>query len=206
MDEREIAKIPILRTRFCNLDKIQMQYVNTIAAIVFDIIRLPRKMSKITDYLYLGSFDDAENIEQLKAAGITHVLNTVENCFENCKTGAEFYGNEYKYMGFTSEDIESYPILQHFDEVYKFIESARKANGKCLIHCMAGINRSGCLAVAYIMVTQNIGPISATKIVFNARGMILSNQGFIERLVKFAVDKNLLVKDNDQLMKHWNNK
>ena len=64
---------------------------------------------------------------------------------------------------------------------------------------MAGINRSGCLATAYYMVYKGIGPVSAVKHIHDARGMLLSNEKFIERLVKFASGRNLLELDKDKL-------
>ena len=102
-----------------------------------------------------------------------------------------------EYLGFTSEDDENYDIMKHFDDVYNFIEDARVKGGKCFIHCIAGINRSGCLATAYVMLHKNIGPISAAKMVWEQRGCLLSNNGFIERLVKFAIDRNMLELDKD---------
>ena len=51
------------------------------------------------------------------------------------------------------------------------------------------------------MVYKNIGPISAAQYVFSARGMLLSNEGFIERLVKFASEKDLLELDKDKIIK-----
>ena len=194
------------RSRICNLDAVQMEYVYQIARIVSEpntnrnmfSTFLKRNMSQILDHLYLGSFDDAVDIKKLKNAGITHIVNTVETTNE-CRTGPYFYGEEFSYIGFTSQDEDRYPILKHFDETYEFIESCRKSNGKCLIHCMAGINRSGSLAVAYVMVLKGIGPLSATQLVFDRRGILLTNDGFKERLVKFALEKDLLGKDEELL-------
>jgi len=194
---------PCLQSRWCNLDKQQMQYVNTIAFIVRDVKRVPRGVTKLLDHLYLSSFEDATDVKNLETLGITHIVNTVDEYYENCRTKREFYGPNYEYMGFTSDDDESYPIMKHFKEVYAFIEDAKRKGGKCLIHCISGINRSGCLATAYVMLDQNIGPITASCRVFEERGMVLSNTGFIERLVKFAAEKELLEKDKDKILSRF---
>ena len=198
--------LQVMRTRVCDIDKIQMQYANTIYQICSDVFRVPQGMTKICEHLYLGNFEDALNVEKLSKVGITYIINTVDALFDDkmldtLGTGKEFYGDQVRYLGFYSEDEERYPILQHFEEVYNFIEEARNDNAKCLIPCRAGINRSGCLATAYYMVSKNIGPISAAQYVFNARGMLLSNEGFIERLVKFASEKDLLELDKDRIRK-----
>ena len=184
--------------RHITLDEREEQYVEKIQNICEDS-RAPRGMTKICDHLYLGNFENARQIAALKENGVTYVINTVHEEKGFTKTGIPFYGEEFEYLGFYSEDNGTYPILRHFNEVFKFIEKARENNSKCLIHCMAGINRSGCLATAYYMVYNGIGPISAVKHVHDARGMLLSNEKFIERLVKFASRRNLLELDKDKL-------
>ena len=82
---------------------------------------------------------------------------------------------------------------------FQFIELARLAGGKCLIHCMAGINRSGALAVAYVMVHLDVGPVTATRIVFSARKPVLTNEGFVRSLVTFADEKKYLEKDLEEI-------
>ena len=96
--------------------------------------------------------------------------------------------------------------MKHFDEVYNFIELARQSGGKCLIHCMAGMNRSGALAVAYVMVHLDVGPVTATRIVYKARKTLLSNEAFIRRLVKLSCEKNLLAKDMDEIVNSQSSK
>jgi len=183
-------------SRLYHMNRLQLQTADLISNVVskhYD----PNGMSRILDHLYLGNYQDASDIDKLRSEGITHIINTVEH---NCsKTGAQVYGDEFQYLGFTSKDDERYPIMKHFEETYEFIERAREAGGKCLIHCMAGINRSGALAVAYVMVHKNIGPVSATRLVFAARKPVLTNEGFIRRLVTFAAERNYLDKDLDEI-------
>ena len=128
----------------------------------------------------------------------------MDELYENCRTKKEFYGPDIEYLGFTSEDDEKYDIMKHFEQVHKFIESAKQSGGKCFIHCMAGINRSGCLATAHVMLDQDMGPITAARFVWEKRGVLLSNNGFIERLVKFAIDRNMLELDKDNLLSPFN--
>ena len=184
--------------RHITLDEREEQYVEKIQNICEDP-RAPRGMTKICDHLYLGNFENARQIAAVKENGVTYVINTVHEEKGFMKTGIQFYGEEFECLGFYSEDNGTYPILRHFDEVFKFIEKARENNSKCLIHCMAGINRSGCLATAYYMVYKGIGPVSAVKHIHDARGMLLSNEKFIERLVKLASGRNLLELDKDKL-------
>lgn len=156
--------------------------------------------SMITEYLYLGNLRSARNMEELKSIGITHVINTIEKYSEamfskkesreSCKS---FYENQnIEYMGFTSDDDDGYPILDKFEAVFKFIEKARKENGKCLIHCVQGRNRSGVLTTAYLMIKNQIDPLSAVEHVVTKRNHVLSNGSFLVDLLIFAKQHNIL--------------
>ena len=68
----------------------------------------------------------------------------------------------------------------------------RVCGGACLLHCHAGVNRSGALCVAYVMVHLGVGPITAVKKVLGARRSLLYNHGFIVQIVEFAQEKGLL--------------
>ena len=86
-------------------------------------------------------------------------------------------------------------MMQHFDIAFDVIEDARKSGGRALIHCIMGVNRSGALAVAYTMVHQQCGPITAAVFVREKRRMLLSNEDFQEQLIEFAQQRNLLQLD-----------
>ena len=51
------------------------------------------------------------------------------------------------------------------------------------------------------MVHNNIGPVSATRLVRSKRGEILNNRGFVGQLVRFAAEKNLLTLDEGEATK-----
>jgi protein-tyrosine phosphatase len=161
-----------------------------------------RAPSFITENLYLGHLGHARNIAMLKSMGITHLINTIEKYSEtthSIKDSSESISNKclyekenISYMGFTSDDDDGYPILHHFDEVFSFIETARQNNGKCLIHCAQGRNRSGVLATAYVMLKPRIDPISAVEHVITKRDNILSNGSFVVQLLLLASKEKLL--------------
>ena len=153
------------------------------------------KASEILDHLYLGNEVDAKYGKVLKEHGITHVVNCAQGYI---RTGTDFYKlhDKQKYIGFNAEDHPSYDMMQHFDEAFKFIEEAREFGGKVLVHCVMGINRSGLLVIAYVMVHKNMGPLSAAKFVKQKRdGALVINDGFKKQLIQFAEKRGLLEKD-----------
>ena len=171
------------------------QWLVLIFCVLVIIQGFPRGASKILDHLYIGGEDAATNINLLKELKITHVVNCVTGY---TKTGQNFYG-KIKYMGFAAEDDDDYNIFQHFDDVYRFIEEARKSGGKALVHCIMGVNRSGALCVGYTMIYKNMGPISAVEFVKKARGCLLSNENFQRQLVTLARKRGYLVNDKNYL-------
>lgn len=48
-------------------------------------------------------------------------------------------------------DMPGYDISQHFQDTWVFIEEARKAKAKILVHCVAGASRSSTVVIAYLM-------------------------------------------------------
>ena len=160
------------------------------------------KLTKVLNHLYIGSENDATNIRKLHDKGITHVVNCAESYVQ---TGLEYYarnGDKIQYLGFPAEDDVNYDIMQHFDDVYSFVEDARKSGGKALVHCIMGVNRSGAMTVAYTMVHKDLGPLKAAKFVKDRRrGMLLTNAGFQAQLIKFASDRGYLRKDQSEISK-----
>ena len=156
----------------------------------------PKSVSKILDHLFLSSesFATGDN-DRLHQYGITHVINCAQGYIH---TDQGFYG-KIKFLGFHGEDDEDYDIMQHFDDVYNFIEDARRSGGKALIHCIMGINRSGALCTAYCMVYKNLGVISAAMLVKKQRKTILTNENFQRQLVTFARKRGLLTLDDSML-------
>ena len=183
----------------CELDETEKSYAIALSRLVAKNGSFPTTgIAKLLNHLYLGSNNDARGKSNLRRLGITHILNTIDGTRQTT-TSKDFYRNEFEYFGFSSMDTFAYPIMDHFDEAFKFIEAARISGGRCLIHCRSGINRSGALAVGYVMMHNNIGPISATRLVLSQRGIVLNNNGFVQRVVKFASERNMLEKDKDEV-------
>ncbi|GMI05783.1 hypothetical protein TrRE_jg10107 [Triparma retinervis] len=100
-----------------------------------------------------------------------------------------------------AEDEEEYPMLPlHWERFNSFIEDALKVdpNAKILVHCHAGLNRSGVLAAAHLMTNEKIPVIDAVKRLRRVRGnLALCNEGFQRQLIELAHSKELLGESPD---------
>ena len=118
--------------------------------------------------------------------GITHILNVAG------RYGATDHTASRCYYEISADDEEGYDIMQHQGAASAFIRRALAEGGRCLIHCQAGINRSGVLACAELMLHEQLPVIDAVLRCQKARGVLLSNHSFQEALVKLADKKGLL--------------
>jgi hypothetical protein len=161
------------------------------------------------EIMLCGFYKSAEVPHLQSEYAITHVLNMANSdCGPNRQREHEQYGVEY--LGISADDYESYDIMAHWDEVKDFIDNflnnAKKSTDKnggddgqdvlktprLLINCMAGINRSGAMAVAVVAYLENKTLLQAVEQVHRLKGPILTNIGFRQRLVAWAQKENYL--------------
>jgi len=135
--------------------------------------------SEILPYLFIGNQRDAANRERLNELGITHILNVTSHLplhFEN-------EGITYKRLPAT--DSGSQNLKQYFSEAINFIECARKANGKVLVHCQAGVSRSPAIVTAYLIATSRKSFTEAFTVIKECRPIVAPNINFMGQLLEF---------------------
>jgi len=81
-------------------------------------------------------------------------------------------------------------------------ESAHSTPPVVLVHCQAGVNRSGVLAVAYVMDSQRWPLMRALRHCLEARGPLLWNLTFQRQLLRFARSRGLLLDDSSSHPPH----
>ena len=100
-------------------------------------------MDKIADRLYLGNLKAAQNLNALKAAGITHILTVAEGI-------TPFFPKDFKYKQIHVADTSQSGLLRHFPAAIAFIKEGINRGG-VLVHCYAGVSRSSSCVIAYLM-------------------------------------------------------
>jgi len=131
--------------------------------------------SKILDYLYLGSEWNASNLEELRANGITRILNVTRE-IDN------FFPADFQYKNIRVYDEEATDLLRFFEETYKFIKEAKETDGKTLVHCKMGISRSATCTIAFIMKEYGKDMVSALLHAKERRSIVNPNKSFIKQL------------------------
>ena len=102
--------------------------------------------------LWLGNKKAAKNIDFLNTNNITYIINVsdhIDNYFE--------YDKKFKYLRVPiNNKVSNIRILrENLDDIYDFIDSARKNQDNVLVHCKKGHRRSALIVAYYIMKTCN---------------------------------------------------
>jgi hypothetical protein len=97
-------------------------------------------------FLWLGSGNDAENLEGLQECKITHVLNVADDV-------PNYFPEQFIYHNLQVADFGAdQGITRVFESAFKFVEEVKAHDGgRVLVHCAAGINRSATLTIALVM-------------------------------------------------------
>lgn len=150
---------------------------------------------RISETLFLGNANCVQNVRRLKHLGITAVLNLAGPMALKRSTIRALSSNKIEYKRLDALDQENYPLLPNdWLEAQEFIrESVAGGHGKCLVHCIAGVNRSVLTVAAYYMLSTKTPVLETMKHIRRQRGNnALQNEGFQEQLVAFARQNSLL--------------
>jgi len=151
----------------------------------------------ITDNVYLGDAQSIKDIDTLKALGITAVLNMAgPKATYVWPTNFVHTLSEsgLSYLEIDAVDMPSYKLLQwHWAEASAFLEASTANGGKCVVHCVAGLNRSGLVVAAHYLLTKRTTVLETVKHIRRQRGnLALCNGGFLQQLVALARQNELL--------------
>ncbi|XP_048802150.1 dual specificity protein phosphatase 5 isoform X2 [Lagopus muta] len=133
---------------------------------------------EILPFLYLGSAYHASKCEFLANLHITALLNV-------SRKSSESFQDQYCYKWIPVEDSHTADISSHFQEAIDFIDYVRRAGGKILVHCEAGISRSPTICMAYLMKTKKLRLEEAFDYIKQRRSLISPNFGFMGQLLQY---------------------
>lgn len=146
--------------------------------------------TKITDHLYLGSYSDACNAQELARHSITRILNVAEEC-----PVVEIPGVETKYIALKDHSDEN--IAEHFTDALHFMRDSIAAGHSVLVHCRFGVSRSATMVLAYLIrfgtndtVPSRISYDEAFDYVKLRRPQISPNLGFVLSLHSLDIQEN----------------
>uniref|UniRef100_A0A8C5R7R8 Dual specificity protein phosphatase n=1 Tax=Leptobrachium leishanense TaxID=445787 RepID=A0A8C5R7R8_9ANUR len=133
---------------------------------------------EILPFLYLGSAYHASRCESLADLRITALLNV-------SRKSTDTYKDQYAYKWIPVEDNHTADISSHFQEAIDFIDTVRRAGGRVLVHCEAGISRSPTICIAYLMKSKQFHLEEAFDYIKQRRSLISPNFSFMGQLLHY---------------------
>ena len=139
-------------------------------------------MSRIKDYLYLGSLDDSNDKEFLLNNNIKTIINLTYN-YDN------IIYDDIKYYKIETLDNEKQPIIYVINKVNKLINE-NKNNGNILVHCYVGKSRSATCIIGYLIDEYKMTLEKSIRYTKERRNIINPNNGFIKQLMIYENEKH----------------
>ena len=135
--------------------------------------------TEIFRWLYLGTFENACDHEELKRIKITHILN----CATECKNTN--LPRNIKELHLNINDYEGFEIYDYFEQANEFLNNCKEDVGIALVHCKYGISRSVAFVIAYFIKYLKFSADSALEYLMQKRSKIKPNDGFMEQLREY---------------------
>ncbi|ESO12027.1 hypothetical protein HELRODRAFT_158430 [Helobdella robusta] len=102
-----------------------------------------------------------------------------------------------RYLHVYCLDSEHFNILRHLNECLEFMDEGISAGDLVLVHCNAGMSRSGSVMIAFLMRQLSLTYLDASVYAKKMRPLISPNPGFVEQLKLFEQMGNVVDDGND---------
>jgi protein-tyrosine phosphatase len=137
--------------------------------------------SEINGTLYLGARPNQERVQELKGAGVTHVVSCL---VEDDRSQMAFLQQDFHHLFLGVHDGMQQDIAGTFAQFFDFAAAAAASDpdAKLFVHCEVGVSRSATLAIALLMKTEALSFFDALCRVRSKRFQVLPNIGFASQL------------------------
>jgi len=150
---------------------------------------------EILPWMYLSDKRSAMNVNKLADRKITHILSV----HAAAPREIAYFQDRLEETGIiqkrvSCDDTEGYPMVPlHWEACCEFLRSVQETPmARVVVHCVAGINRSGLVACAACMVLGKMTLLEALDLCLSKRGAVLWNRSFQRQLCELALQHNLL--------------
>ena len=163
-----------------------------------DDVELP---VEILPWLYLSDRKNAMNLQKLKRHNITHILSVCGMAPRELNDWKErLEGTNIIHKQINCDDTEGYDMIgKHWETCLELLRDVRRqhkiqdSKKRVVVHCVAGVNRSGLIVCAASMILEQNLLLEVAKDCLQKRGgLLLWNRSFQKQLCGLAQRHNLL--------------
>jgi protein-tyrosine phosphatase len=155
---------------------------------------LPSPPVELLAWLYLANLNSVRKGARLKELGITHVLSTNNmppKLVNTLREEFDRFGIQHCHVN--GVDESGYDMIgNHWSECEAFFNKVYEEGGKVVVHCSAGVNRSGLIAAAVWLLVENTTLLEVVRAMKNKRGIVLINESFQKQLCILAAENEKL--------------
>ena len=136
--------------------------------------------TEVFDKIFIGPIEAAYKLRELKAKGVTHVLNI--SCTYYTKRP------RVHYLDIDIHDSLSENIKKHFRITNRYIDEARR-DGAILVHCTDGKSRSPAFVLAYLIAKQKIKLKDGLGMLKSKLHGVQPNANFTNQLIDYDLEQ-----------------
>jgi len=134
-----------------------------------------KEIHQLDEHVFISNWFQAKDQKKLLKMKIQYVLLCAGE-LEPC------YPKDVKFKQLAIADEPKQHISHLFDDAYKFMDEAVNAGSNVLVHCAAGVSRSGSFAIMYLMRKTRRDYDTVLADVRKVRPMVSPNWGFESQL------------------------
>jgi hypothetical protein len=136
---------------------------------------------------FVGGFPTQDDVRRMFHEGVRTIV-TVCGHNQQLRLPQELQDAIQCYAFDTHDADDYYILLHHYEEFAEMLDDAFERGG-VMVHCMAGVNRSVTLCLAYLIQRQGLTPLQSVRLLrAKGRPIVLSNRSFRKQLVEFYLD------------------
>ncbi|AAL69808.1 SPV069 putative protein tyrosine phosphatase [Swinepox virus] len=151
--------------------------------------KAPMRMMRVTEYVYLGNYNDAINICSSEIP-FKYILNLTTEKYT-------LKNSSINIIHMPLIDDEHTDLHKYFDYVTSLLEKCDKNEHAILVHCIAGVNRSGAMIMAYLMhrrskdIPSFIYFLYVYHLMREKRGAFIENPSFRKQIIdKYIINES----------------
>jgi hypothetical protein len=137
----------------------------------------------IDDKLWLGSIDSARDAKWLESARITHICDV--NGRPTTADKSMYDSRSIAHRHYQLEDTTNFVIRPHFATTHAFLDEAKAAGGRILVHCAAGVSRSATILMSWVMKEEKRTLADVMTQVRSRRPFAYPNRSFFAALIDY---------------------